>query len=101
MSKKVEKVGIDPEGCIVVVKPDVVEERTSGGLFIPDTVRDTHQRVATTGTIVALGPDVEIVFNKGEAEVGDCVHFVKHAGVNAAETDYWFMRDEDILGLRV
>jgi chaperonin GroES len=44
-------VKIIPLGDRIVVKPIHQEERTSGGVLLPETARDTH----TEGIIVSLG----------------------------------------------
>ena len=46
------KVGLRPLDDRVVVEPVEAEERTSGGIVLPDTAKERPQR----GTVVSLGP---------------------------------------------
>jgi chaperonin GroES len=77
----------------VVVKPSPAEEKTSGGIIIPDTAKEKPQR----GEIVAVGPgkdDTEMT-----VKVGDIVLYGKYAGqeLNYQGEDYLIMREDDIL----
>jgi chaperonin GroES len=77
----------------VVVKPAPAEEKTKGGIIIPDTAKEKPQR----GEIVAVGPGKE-----GKAltvKVGDIVLYGKYAGqeMNLEGQDYLIMREDDIL----
>lgn len=77
----------------VVVKPSPAEEKTSGGIIIPDTAKEKPQR----GEIVAVGPgkdDKEMT-----VKVGDIVLYGKYAGqeLNYQGEDYLIMREDDIL----
>ena len=49
--------GIFPCGNHVLVKPDAIEEKTKGGIIIPDKDRERHQKGVSYGYVVALGPD--------------------------------------------
>ena len=79
----------------VVVKRLESEEKTAGGIIIPDAAKEKPMR----GEIVAVGP------GKPKAEMtvkkGDTVLFAKYAG-NDFEVDgveYTIMREEDILAV--
>ena len=51
----VNQSGIIPTGGHLLVLPDKVEERTAGGLYIPDTTREKEQQAATVGKLIAVG----------------------------------------------
>lgn len=58
----------------VIVKPALSEEKTSGGIIIPDTAKEKPQR----GTVVATGPG-----KKDEpvtVKTGDTVLYGKYSG---------------------
>lgn len=77
----------------VVVKPAPAEEKTKGGIIIPDTAKEKPQR----GEVVAVGPGKE---NKGlTVKVGDIVLYGKYAGQEMTfdGVDYLIMREDDIL----
>ncbi len=47
-----KKLSITPLHDRVIVKPAAAEEKTAGGIIIPDTVKEKPQR----GTVLAAGP---------------------------------------------
>lgn len=77
----------------VVVKPAPAEEKTKGGIIIPDTAKEKPQR----GEVVAVGPGKEET--KMTVAVGDVVLYGKYAGQEMSfdGTDYLIMREDDIL----
>ena len=77
----------------VVVKPAPAEEKTSGGIILPDTAKEKPQR----GEIIAVGPGKDD--NKMTVQVGDIVLYGKYAGQELSHEgqDYLIMREDDIL----
>ena len=77
----------------VVVKPAPAEEKTSGGIIIPDTAKEKPQR----GEVVAVGPGKD--GNAMTVAKGDIVLYGKYAGqeVTLEGNDYLIMREDDIL----
>lgn len=77
----------------VVVKPAAAEEKTEGGIIIPDTAKEKPQR----GEVVAVGPGKE--GNAMTVKEGDIVLYGKYAGqeLNYKGQDYLIMREDDIL----
>lgn len=90
---------ITPIGDRVVVKPEAAEEKTSSGLFIPDTAKEKPQR----GTVVAVGPGRYENGTKIEMTVkeGDTVLYGKYAGseIQIDGEDLMMMRESDIFGI--
>jgi chaperonin GroES len=77
----------------VVVKPHPAEEKTKGGIIIPDTAKEKPQR----GEVVAVGPGKE---DKAlTVKVGDVVLYGKYSGqeLSYEGVDYLIMREDDIL----
>jgi chaperonin GroES len=77
----------------VVIKPSAAEEKTSGGIIIPDTAKEKPQR----GEVVAVGPGKD---DKAmSVKVGDIVLYGKYAGQDLSYqgVDYLIMREDDIL----
>jgi chaperonin GroES len=77
----------------VVIKPAEAEQKTKGGIIIPDTAKEKPQR----GEVVAVGPGKE--GNLMTVQVGDVVLYGKYAGqeFNYNGEDYLIMREDDIL----
>ncbi|MDX1420085.1 MAG: co-chaperone GroES [Rubricoccaceae bacterium] len=90
---------IKPLADRVVVKPQDADEKTAGGLYIPDTAKEKPQR----GTVVAVGPGK--VENGTHVEMtvkeGDTVLYGKYAGteIQLDSDDVLIMRESDILGV--
>jgi chaperonin GroES len=77
----------------VVVKPFPAEEKTTGGIIIPDTVQEKPQK----GEIVAVGPGKDD--NAMTVKIGDTVLYGKYGGQDLSYegVDYLIMREDDIL----
>lgn len=77
----------------VVVKPAEAEQKTKGGIIIPDTAKEKPQR----GEVIAVGPGKE--GNLMTVQVGDTVLYGKYAGqeFNYDGEEYLIMREDDIL----
>ena len=73
------------------VKFSQEEEKTVGGLFIPDSAKEKPQK----GVVEAVGSEVK------DVKVGDTVLFDKYSGskVNIDEVEYLIVKEEDILGV--
>lgn len=89
------KVNITPLHDRVIVKPAAAEEKTAGGIIIPDTAKEKPQR----GTVIAAGPG-----KKDEpvsVKSGDTVLYGKYAGteITLDGNDYLIMRESDILAI--
>ena len=94
--------GIMPTGGHILVLPEKVEEKTSGGILIPDTVREQEQNAATRGTLIAVGPTAWVDLDDGTpwATEGQRIIFARHAGVamkGQDDEDYVLMNDNDVL----
>ena len=88
-----------PKSDRVIIKPAPAEEKTSGGIIIPDTAKEKPQR----GTVIAVGPGkyAELTGNliPMTVKVGENVYYGKYAGteINLNGEDYLIMRESDIL----
>ncbi len=86
------KVNIKPLADRVLVQPAAAEEKTSGGIIIPDTAKEKPQR----GNVVAVGAGTKD--NPITVKVGDNVLYGKYAGTELSfeGEDYLIMRESDI-----
>jgi len=90
-----KKVNVTPLPDRVIVKAAAAEEKTSGGIIIPDTAKENPQR----GTVIAAGPG-----KKDEpvtVKSGDTVLYGKYAGteIQIDGEEYLIMRESDILAI--
>ena len=90
---------IKPLSDRVVVKAEKAEEKTSSGLYIPDTAKEKPQR----GRIVSVGPGRVENGTKIDMTVkaGDTVLYGKYAGneITIDGEEFLIMRETDILGI--
>ncbi len=83
----------------LLVKYSEEPEKSSGGIYIPETAKEKPQR----GEVVAAGPGRvtdDGKLQKMEIKVGDIVLFEKYSGskINIEDQEYLIIREDDILG---
>jgi len=89
------KLNIKPIGDRVVVEPAQAEQKTAGGIIIPDTAKEKPQK----GIIVAVGKG-----KKDEpmtVKQGDTVLYGKYAGteITIDGKEYLIMKESDIYAI--
>jgi chaperonin GroES len=97
-SKPAKKTNLIPLGDRVVLQRDVAEDKTAGGIVLPDSARDKPQR----GTVVAVG-DGHVKSDGTRIELtvkaGDKVLFSSYAGeeISVGDDEFLLLRESDIL----
>ncbi len=98
MAKKAESVKLRPLDDRIVVKRLEAEEKTSGGIILPDAAKEKPQK----GEVIAVGPGK--LLDSGtratpDVTPGDSVLFGKYSGteVKVDGQEYLIMRENDIL----
>jgi len=89
------KLNIKPLASRVIIEPAAAEEKTAGGIIIPDTAKEKPQK----GTVMAVGPG-----KKDEpmtVKVGDKVLYGKYAGTEISYEggDYLIMNESDLVAI--
>src|SRR6187401_3197850 len=99
MAKKDAALTLKPLDDRVVVEPLDAEEKTAGGILLPDTAKQKPQQ----GKVVAVGPGK--LSDEGTrlalaVKVGDTVLFGKYGGsdVEVNGKEYKILRESEILG---
>jgi len=94
------KLKIRPLGDRIVVEPLEAEEKTKGGIILPDTAKEKPQE----GKVVAVGKgkvgeDGKLV--SMEVKVGDKVLYGKYSGteITIDDKEYIILKEEDILAV--
>jgi chaperonin GroES len=92
------KVRLRPLDDRVVVEPQEAEERTAGGIVLPDTAKEKPQR----GTVISVGPGKLLDNgNRGPLSVGvgDVVIYGKYSGseIEVSGKDVKILRESEIL----
>lgn len=93
-------INVTPLNDRILVKRVQEEEKTAGGIYIPDSAKEKPQK----GEIVAAGKGK--TSDDGtkiplEVKVGDQILFGKYSGteLKLEGTEYIMMREEDVLGI--
>ena len=91
---------VQPLGDRVLVQPLEAEEKTAGGIVIPDTAKEKQQK----GKIIAVGKgrvneDGKVV--PLEVKVNDQVLFGRYSGteVKVGASEYLIIKEDDILAI--
>ena len=99
-TKAKPKIKLQPLGDRVVVQREESEEKTAGGLLLPDTAKDKPAR----GSVVSVG-NGRLLENGSrgalQVKVGDRVIFSSYAGetFKVEDQELLLMREEDILAV--
>lgn len=91
---------INPLGDRIVIKPSPAEEKTKGGIILPDTAKEKP----VVGEVVAAGPGRKADDGKLislDLKVGDKVLYGKYSGteVTLDGQEYLIMRETDIFAV--
>ena len=92
---------IKPLGDRIVIKQLEAEEKTKGGIVLPDTAKEKPQE----GKVVAIGKGK--VLESGqvqvlEVKVGDRILYAKYSGTEISTKDgedYLIIREDDVLAV--
>lgn len=92
---------IRPLGDRVVIKPAEREEKTKGGIFLPDTASKERPM---EGTVLAAGEgrrDDNGKIVPMNVKVGDKILFAKYSGTEFKidDVEYLILSEKDILGV--
>lgn len=97
--------GITPMDLRVLVLPDPVQEKTAGGIFLPDQSKEQEKYATVKGTLVAVGENAwEEAASRSPGftrpKPGDRVMMAKYGGImikGSDGQDYRIMNDEDVI----
>lgn len=89
------KIDIKPLADRVIIESAAAEEKTAGGIIIPDTAKEKPQK----GTVVAVGPGTKD--QEMTVKIGNKVLYGKYAGteITIEGKDYLIMRESDIVAI--
>ena len=94
------KLQLKPLADRVVVKKLDAEEKTAGGIVLPDTAKEKPQQ----GEVLAVGPgkfDEKGTRQPMEVKVGDKILYAKYSGteVKLVGVEYLILAERDILAV--
>lgn len=98
--------GIHPVEFKVLVKPTEIENKTSGGIFLPDEVIERNSFARQDGIIIEASPMAfrfeEWPDDKPIPKAGDKVMFARYNADKVTGkdgVDYWIMNDKSIMAV--
>ena len=85
----------------VLISPEEIKEKTTGGIVIPDTARERILLGVTKGKVVDKGPRAFKDENGLQPKIGDIIVFAKYSGlpVECDGESYRIMNDIDVLAI--
>jgi len=85
----------------VLIEPEIVEEKTAGGIILAPITKDKEQMAQVRGVLIAIGGNAFEDW-KDRPKVGDKVYFGKYAGYIVKGNDgkeYRLCNDKDICAI--
>jgi len=101
-------IGLFPMEYNVIVKPRDVQEKTKGGIFLPEDVQDKDRAAQTRGVLVAVS---DMAFKNPDRpegarvpQLGETVSYARYAGASsrvkgADGAEYVIIKDTDITAI--
>ncbi len=91
---------LKPLGDRIVLQAIEAEEKSAGGIFLPDSAKEKPQQ----GKVIAVGPGK--ILDNGkitplDIAVGDVVYYSKYGGteVKVGNEEYIVLRQDDVLAI--
>ena len=94
-----------PSGWRILVLVSDIQEKSAGGIYIPDSAKHNERNLSSIGQIITLGP---LAYARPDLGVdlpwckeGDWVIFGRYAGsrIEVEGREYRLMNDEEILAV--
>jgi len=94
---------IIPIGATLLIEMDEVEEKTGGGIILPDAIKEQRKLSSSTAKIIALGDEAFLDFEKKTPmpEEGEHVIVATYCGktINTKQGNYKICKDEDVIAV--
>jgi chaperonin GroES len=95
--------GIWPTEYKVLIRPKLLDEKTKGGIIIPENTKEREEHAQIEGVLVAVSP-FAFTYEEGwpddaKPQPGDRVFFAKYAGTRVKGRDgeiYAVVNDRDV-----
>jgi len=91
--------GIHPKGDRILIKPEELEEVSSGGIILANESHEKYSNAQVYGHLVAVGADCWSDYAEPFAQIGERVMFAKHGGCPVVGRDgekYRVLNDTDV-----
>ncbi len=91
--------GLQPVEFKILIEPEEIEQRSSGGIVLIDKVTDREKMAQVRGKLISIGGNAFEDWNGRVPVVGDSVYFAKYAGYIIKGEDgkeYRLANDKDV-----
>ena len=98
----VNESGVQPVHHKVLVMTEEIEEKTEGGIYIPQTTRDNERMAQVRAELVAIGGNAFDDWREPKPQIGQRIYVAKYAGIRFKGDDdryYQLIYDNDIVGI--
>lgn len=96
------KSGIYPIEYKVLLLPEKIEEKTEGGIILPENVKDQEEMAQVRATLIAIGGNAFEGMKEPLPKLGDKVYIAKYAGFHVEGIDgemYQIASDKNIAAI--
>lgn len=96
---------IKPVRCVALIKPQKVDDKSAGGLYLPDSTRDRMQYAVQMGTLIDYGEGFFDGLDGPVPKKGDTVLFDRYKGTlvklgeGTEREDFRLLNDNEIIGI--
>ncbi len=94
--------GLVLTGIRVLVRPPKMDEKTAGGIVLPERVHQKEEKAQTTGTVIDAADKAWKCDEMAGIKVGDEVFFARYSGAGCEftvdGTTYRVMNATDVIG---
>ena len=96
---------LKPVRCVALIKPQKVEDKSAGGLYLPDHTRDRMQYAVDRGTLIDIGEGFFEGLHGPVPQIGDTVIYDKYKGTlitiqtDGVREDYRLLNDNEIIAI--
>lgn len=101
-SSDIYDTGLELTGARILILPPKQEERSAGGIFIPEMARERQERAHTTGILIQATQEALACMQMKGIKVGDQIFHARYAGDNVPYTkngrEYKVLNAVDVLG---
>ena len=100
--KDINQSGMQPVEYKVLVFPDKIEEKTKGGIILPDEAREKEEWAQVKATLVAIGGNAFENWSPPLPSPGQRVYVAKYAGFRVRGADgemYQLVNDKDVAAI--
>uniref|UniRef100_A0A6M3J3B6 Putative chaperonin n=1 Tax=viral metagenome TaxID=1070528 RepID=A0A6M3J3B6_9ZZZZ len=97
--KEFNSSGLQPVEYKTLVRPEVVEKKTAGGIYIPEITHEREELAQVIATLIAVGGNAFDGWSGQVPKTGQRVYVAKYAGIRVKGVDgrqYQIISDKDI-----